>query len=250
MVKLSLKINSIIDFYYNSKKSLFIFLLLLIGVMIPSFSGNVPSNIWLRFNYILSSKIFNYFISIASFIFVLNYLEKSNNYFFIVRFNNKKKILLKNIKEVIICSLYFCILSILLVLSGAIVFCKGNFEIIIYEKFNISIIYYLIFKIIYFLIYYIGYNLIFYLLILSKKNNYYIICCILFINAFIYFIFNDNVNLYFNSFWVLFPQLMLIFDLFSTFDLSILFFFFESIILLFIIIYLYYKNAKNMGDYL
>ena len=89
MVKLSLKINSIIDFYYNSKKSLFIFLLLLIGVMIPSFSGNVPSNIWLRFNYILSSKIFNYFISIASFIFVLNYLEKSNNYFFIVRFNNR-----------------------------------------------------------------------------------------------------------------------------------------------------------------
>ncbi len=139
---LYLKINN----HLNQKNILLIYLLILLGVLIPTLSGNVNHNFWYRLFNIQNSSFFNMMLFFAIGLNTIYYISEClKSYDFIIRYQNFKQMINIFIKDIIIFTIYFSFIALILSISGAILFSFGNFQIINHSFYNFSIIYYIIF---------------------------------------------------------------------------------------------------------
>lgn len=242
------RINNTINNYYHTKKSLLVFLLILVGVLIPTFSGNVGSNMWYRFNSIFTSKIFNVLISLAMLYNIFIIINTKNNYNLLIRFKNSKNIIKNYIIDIIICTLYLCFISLIVTLSGSIIFSWGNFQIITHIGYDISILIYVIVQYVKFIFFHLVVNIIIYLICLKYKKEFIKIIGI--INILIYFVINTDIINFGYYILIFFPQILLIGPIFSSFKFDIIFSTFEFVLLIMLLIFLYNKNINERGDYL
>ena len=111
MKKISLfnfkEIFSKINYQFNNKKCLLIFLLLFIGVLLPTLSGSESYNFWSKLYNILNNPVYNMllFISIGiNMIYLIG--EMMNNYMIILRCENLNKIIKNFINDVVIFTIY------------------------------------------------------------------------------------------------------------------------------------------------
>lgn len=250
MVNISLinRIINTINYYYHSKKSLLIFLLILIGVLIPSFSGNVGLNVWHRFYNIVTSKIFNVLLSFAMLYNIFIIVNEKTNYNLLIRLKNKRNIIKKYIVDIVICTLYLCIISLIVTMAGAIVFSRGDFKIIAHNEYNISILLYIIAQYIKLILFHTILNITIYLICCRYKKS--IIKIFGIINSLIYFVIDvEIINLGYYVIMI-FPQILLINPIFSSFGFEIIFSVIEFVLLIMLLMFLYNKNINERGDYL
>ncbi len=143
-----------INYYFERKNSLLIFLLLLIGVLIPALSGSPSNNFWYRLFSILNSPFLNfmYFSAIGlNSIYISSELSKSYNV--VNRYSNYKNLITSFVKDVIITTIILSIATIVLSISGAILFSFGNITMIQHPYYNFPIVIYIIFYIIRFFLF-------------------------------------------------------------------------------------------------
>ncbi len=132
------------NYYFSKKNTLLIFLLILVGCLIPTLSGSESFNFWYKLLNILRNPIFNmlFFIAVGlNVIYLISDFSKS--YEIISRYQNVRKNIDKNKKDIFIYTIYISFISLLIAISGAIIFSFGDFAMLKY--YNLPIIYYIIF---------------------------------------------------------------------------------------------------------
>ena len=118
-----------IDNYLSKQSSLFIFSLLLLGVILAMFSGSLGMNLWEKLYLILTHSFFNIMVSFSVGVVVYQTsLKVSRNYNYILRYQKSSKMLLEHAKTIFVCTLYVYFIAVLLAFAGAIVFSAGNFS--------------------------------------------------------------------------------------------------------------------------
>ena len=150
MKKISLfnfkEIFSKINYQFNNKKCLLIFLLLFIGVLLPTLSGSESYNFWSKLYNILNNPVYNMllFISIGiNMIYLIG--EMMNNYMIILRCENLNKIIKKFINDVVIFTIYLIFVSFIMAIAGSIIFSFGDMKMINHPIYNIPMIVYIMF---------------------------------------------------------------------------------------------------------
>lgn len=150
MKKISLfnfkEIFSKINYQFNNKKCLLIFLLLFIGVLLPTLSGSESYNFWSKLYNILNNPVYNmlFFISIGiNMIYLIG--EMMNNYMIILRCENLNKIIKKFINDVVIFTIYLIFVSFIMAIAGSIIFSFGDMKMINHPIYNIPMIVYIMF---------------------------------------------------------------------------------------------------------
>lgn len=168
--------------YFENKNNLLIFLLILIGVLVPVFSGSTSFNFWYKLYSILTSAFFNmmFFLAIGVNVISLS-AELSKSYNIISRYADYKVLIKNFIKDIVATTLILSLVAIILSVSGAIILSFGDFSMITHERYNIPIVIYLIFFAIRNSIFACIINVIIYMLFLSLKKIFTMII-ILFIN--------------------------------------------------------------------
>ena len=135
------KINS----FVSKKKSLIIFLLLLIGVFVPGFSGTNYLNFWDRLITIITNPFFNFMLFISvGYGLIMMLGDNFNCYNIVLRYKDYKSMINDYAKDVVCYSIYLTIISFLLAIAGAIVLSFGNYQMISYLYYDIPVIYYII----------------------------------------------------------------------------------------------------------
>ena len=101
--------------YFNRKKFLLLFLLLFLAVLIPTISGSIETNFWMRMYNILNNPFFNMLMSLSISFNVLFYMsELFKNYEVISRYSSYKEILNKYSKDIVWSIGYLNIVAIIL----------------------------------------------------------------------------------------------------------------------------------------
>ncbi len=174
-------IKTIINHQFEKKETLLIFLLILIGVILPSFSGSYTTNIWYRLHKILTNPFFNalFFIAIGlNIIYASNNLLKNN--YILNRLGDFKKIVKKNIKDITILTIFLILIATILASAGAIAFSFGDYNIINHETYLIPLPLYSLWHILKLIIISVLVNkTIYLLLILWKKIGAFILIIII-----------------------------------------------------------------------
>lgn len=130
----------------NRKHNLIIFLLILIGVIVPSVSGNPFATLYEKIYAILTNPLFNFFFFLAVGIScIYAKCEFSKSYNLISRVGNYKKFIKENIKYIFIETIFWYIIAIILSLSGAFLLCLGEYGLVNHPNYDFNILYYLIF---------------------------------------------------------------------------------------------------------
>ena len=107
----------------------------------------------------------------------------------IIRYSDYKHVINKLLKELIICSVYVCVIALVLSIACGILLSFGDFSIIRHPEYNFNIIIYLIFFIIRFFIFSCIVNCITFLLFVGIKKmaiKFFIV-----INNLVFFIINS-----------------------------------------------------------
>lgn len=180
--------------YFNRKKFLLLFLLLFLAVLIPTISGSIETNFWMRMYNILNNPFFNMLMSLSISFNVLFYMsELFKNYEVISRYSSYKEILNKYSKDIVWSIGYLNIVAIILVISGAILFCFGNIKMVQHPFYEMPMILYILFYLLRMIILNIISNLILYRLFIfiTKKINTFII----FINSILFFIIDESAKI-------------------------------------------------------
>lgn len=126
--------------YFERKNSLLVFLLILLGVLIPTLSGTPTNNFWYRLNAIMTDNFYNMmlFISIGiNTIYYSNELTKNMNA--IVRYKDYRDLVGKFIQDIFWVTIYLYVIGFLVAIAGAILFCFGDFSILNHQYYNISL---------------------------------------------------------------------------------------------------------------
>lgn len=173
--------------YIDKNSNLLIFLLCLLGVLIPALSGRAGTNMWEKYSLILTSSFFNTMFSLALLIIMITVSQKlSTNYFYISRYSKYSFLIKTNIKALIIITIMTYMISQILILGGAVLFSFGNNSLIADPNYKIPIVMYILFQIIKGTVFYCFIATIMYLLsILLKKRASQILIVLL---SLLYFI--------------------------------------------------------------
>lgn len=179
---------------YKKKKYFLIYLILFIGVLIPTFSNYSTYNFWYRLYSIITNPYVNtcFFISTGlNIIYIIK--ETSKNYYILNRTPSYKKMIINNTKLISISTTYLFLITIILSIAGALLFSFANISSINRPLYNINIIYYIILYIIrYILFSNIINNIIFFLLALT---NQYISLLIVLLNSSIFLFLTNKTNI-------------------------------------------------------
>ncbi len=131
--------------YLNDKNNLLVFLIILIGVLVPLFSGHLEYNFWLNLLNILTSPTSILFLFIAAIINIYRYLKYYFNKLNLIgRFTCVREYINYFYKDIILMSIYLYFIFLILSISGSILLSFNNFNIISYSYYNISLPVYLI----------------------------------------------------------------------------------------------------------
>ncbi len=144
----SLKIKYLInlDNYISSKDNMLLFLFIVMAVMPPILSGFQTSNLWDRLLTTIQNPITNVLFFSGLTIIIVN--VKKNicyNEIFFSRFHNYKDLIITGVITVFVATLIYFIAFIILAIAGSTIFSIGNYKVITYEKYNISIFLYILF---------------------------------------------------------------------------------------------------------
>ncbi len=140
--------------FFNRKENLLIFLILLIGVSVPAFSGLMHNNFYYRLQSILTSPIFNVMCFCALGLNVI-FLKKelANNANIVIRYQTYSKMIQKNEKDICVFSVYICLIAVILSIAGAIVSCFGDYSFFIQASYQIPMLFCIIVAIIRFIVF-------------------------------------------------------------------------------------------------
>ena len=157
--------------FFNQKENILLFLLLFIGVAVPTFSESDNLNFYYRLYNIFTSPIFHTMCFLAYGINII-YMKKdfSENYNNILRHKSYSELIRANIKDIAIFSCYLTSISLILGIAGSLIFCFGNLETIVYNLYQVPLALYLIFIIIRMFIFNILIQEITYLISLKLKK--------------------------------------------------------------------------------
>lgn len=138
-----------INYYFDNKSNLLVFLLLLLGVLIPALSGSSTTNFWSRLYSILNSPIFNFMYFVAVGLNVIHISsELSKSYNVVNRYSNYKTLVKNFVRDIVITTIILSIVATILSISGAILFSFGNVSVIKHPNYDIPIVVYIVFFII------------------------------------------------------------------------------------------------------
>lgn len=194
-----------INTYLNDKNNLIVFLVIIIGIIVPLTSGHLEYNFWINLLNILTSPTSILFLFIASMLNIYKYLKYyPNKENIIFRFNSIKEYIRYFYKDIIIMSIYLYIIFIILSVAGSVLLSFNNFNIISYSYYNISIPTYLMILILRELIIFILLNITMYYIIYFNSNYISLITLIILILIFYKSNYKEIINNIFNM-YLLFP---------------------------------------------
>lgn len=179
------------NYYFSKKKSILIFLLLLMGVLVPTLSGSESYNFWYKLFNILNNPVYNMllFISIGiNAIYMAN--EFMSSYFVISRYQNIKNTIKEFEKDIIVFTIFLLAISFIIAIAGAIIFSFGDFRMINHPYYDFPIIYYILFFLIRSFVIATLVNSILYLFMF--KFNKIVSTFIILINGTLFFSLPDN----------------------------------------------------------
>lgn len=181
------------NYHFNKRNSILVYLLIFLGVIIPTLSGTAYNNFWNKLFNILNSSFFNTMFFIAIGINFINYNTDNLKFYNIrSRYKNFVDVIKKNVINTIIHTTYLSIISLILAISGSVIFCFGNFDMIYHPFYNVPIVYYLVFYFIRYIIIAGLINVLISLISILCKKNISIILIIL--NSSIFMIISNNMN--------------------------------------------------------
>ena len=143
-MKFKYKITKL-NYFFSKKSNIIIFLLLLLGVLIPTLSGSSDTNLWKKLFSIISNPFFNsmYFISIGLNVIYMT-SEHSKNYNIISRYKSYHNMVYDFINDIIVYTVYLAIISLILAISGAILLSFGNISMVSHPDYSIPLIIYIV----------------------------------------------------------------------------------------------------------
>ena len=138
-----------LDNYFSKKEIKLLFLVVILAVFPSSFSGVSNMNLWDKFITVLENPIANIMFFLGITFIILKITQNiCYNVLFYFRFNNQRNLIINGIKSVVIAVLLFYITFILVSLAASVFLCLGNYKLGMYEKYNIPMFIYMLFKII------------------------------------------------------------------------------------------------------
>lgn len=161
------KLNS----YLVKKQAFLIFLLLIVGVVVPTFSSTIIVNFWYCLYRIFVNSMFNFFFCIALGFNTIFYIaEYFKNYTIVSRYENYQQSMQVFIKDIIWITIYYSLISLILGISGAMLVSFGHFELISHPIYKIPLLLYLIFAFLRKTIFVCIVSVIIYLLVVGIKK--------------------------------------------------------------------------------
>lgn len=149
MKKNKIKLKNLVnlDNYISKKESKLLFLIIVLSVLPSTLSGMQNMNLWDKLIVTIENPIANIMLFIGIIIIILN-VKKSicYNEMFFFRFNNQKEMLINGIRTLIVAISIYYTVFILVALGASSFFCIGNYQLGIYEEYNIAIPIYILFK--------------------------------------------------------------------------------------------------------
>lgn len=161
-----------LNYYFQKKNSLLIFLLILVGVILPTVSGSVGISFFEKLYRIITNQFFNMFFILAcglGIIYIKNEYTKSYN--FISRTKDYKQLIKDFIKDIVLVTSFLYCIAIVLSVAGACIFCFGNYEFVTHPTYDFNIIFYLVFFLIRSIVISSIINIIIYLFSCIFKNK-------------------------------------------------------------------------------
>lgn len=134
---------------FNNKDMIYVILLSIIGVSIPTVSGNPNLNFWIKFYEVITNETFNFFLFSTLIINIFLTSRKTFiNHNIIIRMSDYRSVVKESIKKNIINSLYIYIINIIIAISGSLLVAFDGFNIVNHNYYNIILPAYLTFYII------------------------------------------------------------------------------------------------------
>lgn len=188
--KIKLKYLFNMDNYISKKDITMLFLLLVIGVLPTMVSGNPNFNSSEKLLSLLCDSLYNLIFFLGVILIMINIRKHiCFNECFYARYNNSKDMISYGIKYLCVSVVIYYLSFIIVAIAGSIFYSLGCYQFSIYEKYNIPIIYYIIFKCAKNLILYLLVSNIIFVLSFAIRNRYlkYILSAILFVLFFLNF---------------------------------------------------------------
>ena len=137
------------NYFFEKKSSLLIFLLLVLGLLIPTFSGSPTQNFWYKLFAILTSPFFNmmFFVPIGINVIYIS-SEFSKSYNIINRHPSYKRLINYFTGDIVNTTIILFIVALVLSIAGAVLLSFGDFSMINHPYYNIPIVFYIIFYLI------------------------------------------------------------------------------------------------------
>ncbi len=170
MKELKIKIYEI-NHYLDKKNGLLVFLLIFLGVLVPSLSGMSSTNFWQRWYSIVFSPFFNmmYFLSVwINVVYMLN--EMSQSYYVISRSRNYIQAVKKYALNIVAVSFVIALVAIVLSIAGAISFCYGDTQMISHPYYSLDMLFYMLLYMVRFILFSCIINVIIYLVFLCTNK--------------------------------------------------------------------------------
>lgn len=235
--------------HFNRSENLIIFLIILIGVLCPLFSGRFDYNFFVLLNSVFTSPVSIICLFISSVISIYKFIVNDNYLYILNRFKGFKAYVLYYFKDVIYSSSYLFIIFVLLGVSGCFLFCFNNFRLVMYSYYNIHLISYLFFLIVREFIIFNILNLVIYFIILF--NNKYVSSFMVVCGLCLFYLvrdYKDIVNGVFNM-YISFPCYFMNIE-YSSFLTEILCSIIEIFLLIFICFFIYRLLIRKKRDLL
>lgn len=145
IVSLIKKVDNLLD----SKISFLLFLILFLGALVPVLGYMPHYNFWLQLHRVLTNSIFNtiYFLALGLAIGVVS-KKLVTNCNFVMRYSSYRDMFKAFIKDIIFITIFIYMVALILAVAGSVLFSFGDFSLINYSNYDISIILYLLFFVI------------------------------------------------------------------------------------------------------
>jgi hypothetical protein len=135
--------------FFEKRSSLLIFLLLVLGVLIPTLSGSPTYNFWYKLFTILTSPFFNmmFFLAIGINVIYIS-SEFSKSYNIINRYTSYRKLVKNFIGDIVFTTIILLLVASILSIAGAVLLSFGDLSMINHPYYNIPMLFYIIFYIV------------------------------------------------------------------------------------------------------
>lgn len=219
--------------HYQRKSSFLIFLLILMGVALPSLSGSASYNFFEKLARILMNPYFNMLFFIASGVNVI-YMrsEFTKSYNLASRVGDYKTLVVTFIKDIVLATAFLYVIAIILACAGAIIFSFGEHAMVTHPVYGFNVIYYLLFFIVRGFIFTSLVNVIIYLVSIAFRNRLTMLI-ILVCNVYFLIVSSGKSIKHFYQMSLLYHNYFLT-GYYASFPLEIICSLFEGVLLLFI----------------